>query len=719
MKNKPYLPRIASWTFAGLVFLSVVPNAWSATLHVDTTAQCDLSPCDGDDGKEGCSFGEAITAVDLRTDIGDCVNEGPDGYGINDTIHLPEGETLDFAFADHSDTGPTGLPIIYRSVTIHGHGATLERGAVNIGDDVFINNNLRFFEITSGMDPDQNESNFIFEGSEVLVFWDDTSFVGGNPGCGSQDIFKKIPMDYVPSRGGRALAYDGYCHVGGAGYVSGSGIYVSFDRTTFKNNEVNLNEWYASPLGGALFIDGGAFGMANVTRSVFTGNKAPAGGAIYAGAGVQMAISESTFADNEAQVLDFEDQPRKGYTADGKMGGAVFMEGPALTVSGSSFFRNRAGIAGAIALRGHTASMTNTTFFENVADFFGGAVAAVPVPYNYRDLHGPDIPSTYSGFSQYAVSAFSRFGTSPSANLQHVTAVGNAAGPGPETLPAVSAGGGVANLGAGVVSLKSLILTGNTVAAGGSGPDCYGAFVSYGTNDANWPVADGTCVLAIAPGAPGDISADPVLKPCNPDTALAGAASCDPDTTSPLLEAALACPSEDQHHTARVPEKCTVGAIEVKKPVTTVSEGVTCGNGQLDSGEECDDGEARNSNEPDAACRTDCTRRTCGDGVVDTSSGEECEPSEDPLNCRSDCTVDLCFMVKADALRVGSGDMKLSEYLAKYGINPSTGCSAKPEVNQCQPLSSLGGPGSDHADFTVNNEACLTTADSGGCSLIR
>ncbi len=47
-----------------------------------------------------------------------------------------------------------------------------------------------------------------------------------------------------------------------------------------------------------------------------------------------------------------------------------------------------------------------------------------------------------------------------------------------------------------------------------------------------------------------------------------------------------------------------------------------CGNGILEIGEECDRGDANSDVEPDA-CRTNCIRADCGDGVID--SFEDCE----------------------------------------------------------------------------------------------
>jgi hypothetical protein len=65
-----------------------------------------------------------------------------------------------------------------------------------------------------------------------------------------------------------------------------------------------------------------------------------------------------------------------------------------------------------------------------------------------------------------------------------------------------------------------------------------------------------------------------------------------------------------------------------------------CGNGQLDSGEACDDG-AGNSDSTADACRTTCARAACGDGVKD--SGEACDQGarngSSGAGCTATCTV--------------------------------------------------------------------------------
>jgi hypothetical protein len=86
----------------------------------------------------------------------------------------------------------------------------------------------------------------------------------------------------------------------------------------------------------------------------------------------------------------------------------------------------------------------------------------------------------------------------------------------------------------------------------------------------------------------------------------------------------------------------------------------TCGDGFLRTGvEQCDLG-AGNSNAPDAACRTDCQPRRCGDGIVDGGSGEQCDAGGSPSAVCSTA----CFEVPPPT----------AELIAGKG-NPSTDCA--------------------------------------------
>jgi hypothetical protein len=94
-----------------------------------------------------------------------------------------------------------------------------------------------------------------------------------------------------------------------------------------------------------------------------------------------------------------------------------------------------------------------------------------------------------------------------------------------------------------------------------------------------------------------------------------------------------------------------------------------CSDGVLDLGEACDDGSSNSDTEPDA-CRTDCTAAGCGDGVMD--SGEQCDgtdlgsatcaslvSSTGTLGCNSGCTFDVgeCDFIDWVALSGGSFEM--------------------------------------------------------------
>lgn len=64
-----------------------------------------------------------------------------------------------------------------------------------------------------------------------------------------------------------------------------------------------------------------------------------------------------------------------------------------------------------------------------------------------------------------------------------------------------------------------------------------------------------------------------------------------------------------------------------------------CGNGIVESSEECDNGMMNSDTMPDA-CRSNCTNPSCGDGVTDPASSETCDDGnfESGDGCEPDCT---------------------------------------------------------------------------------
>lgn len=67
-----------------------------------------------------------------------------------------------------------------------------------------------------------------------------------------------------------------------------------------------------------------------------------------------------------------------------------------------------------------------------------------------------------------------------------------------------------------------------------------------------------------------------------------------------------------------------------------------CNDGIKTATEECDG--LANQNVPNAACRTDCRLRRCGDGIVDDQYGERCDDgnTRDGDGCDSDCEPTAC-----------------------------------------------------------------------------
>ena len=77
-----------------------------------------------------------------------------------------------------------------------------------------------------------------------------------------------------------------------------------------------------------------------------------------------------------------------------------------------------------------------------------------------------------------------------------------------------------------------------------------------------------------------------------------------------------------------------------------------CGNGLIETGEECDDtGES-------AICDADCTAVACGDGVLNVLAGEECDDGNnvDGDGCQADCTL-LAPLDSCNFVQTGSDAM--------------------------------------------------------------
>src|SRR4051795_8264403 len=77
---------------------------------------------------------------------------------------------------------------------------------------------------------------------------------------------------------------------------------------------------------------------------------------------------------------------------------------------------------------------------------------------------------------------------------------------------------------------------------------------------------------------------------------------------------------------------CTLEVVDFEPPVARP----TCGNGRLDGGELCDDGNNRDGD----GCNHNCTStEVCGNGFLDTAVGEVCDDGNpvDGDGCSHDC----------------------------------------------------------------------------------
>ena len=137
-----------------------------------------------------------------------------------------------------------------------------------------------------------------------------------------------------------------------------------------------------------------------------------------------------------------------------------------------------------------------------------------------------------------------------------------------------------------------------------------------------------------------------------------------------------------------------------------------CGDGILDQGEACDDGELNSDENPDA-CRMNCALPSCGDGVTD--DGEECDDgllnSDDfPNVCRVGCILPWCGDdVTDDGEECDDGDLNSDETPDACRTDcaaPSCGDAVQDTGEACDDGNNIDFDGGCQGDCTVYEVIC-------------
>jgi cysteine-rich repeat protein len=208
--------------------------------------------------------------------------------------------------------------------------------------------------------------------------------------------------------------------------------------------------------------------------------------------------------------------------------------------------------------------------------------------------------------------------------------------------------------------------------------------------------ATGSIVGICTPGmgSCGDGVRQPACEECDDGPANGGAPdACRSDCRRArcgdgVLDAAEAC------------DDGNVTACDGCGPSCAVEAGSACGDGAISHtcGEECDDG-AANGNPPDR-CRADCRAARCGDGVMD--GGEACDDGNDGAcdGCAPDCTVEVVApsvcapqpIPRASAADVARFEHGRTEFLATENVATGLG----PVFNgsrcaECHSVPTVGG----------------------------
>ena len=123
-----------------------------------------------------------------------------------------------------------------------------------------------------------------------------------------------------------------------------------------------------------------------------------------------------------------------------------------------------------------------------------------------------------------------------------------------------------------------------------------------------------------------------------------------------------------------------------------------CGDGELDPGEECDDGNTTSGD----GCTSSCTLEYCGDGVVNNAGAEACEPPG-TASCTDGCAVraPLC----------GDGFVTAPEACDDGNVSSGDGCTSSCAVEFCGDgvVNNDGAEACEPPGTAVCTDACIWT----------
>jgi cysteine-rich repeat protein len=197
-------------------------------------------------------------------------------------------------------------------------------------------------------------------------------------------------------------------------------------------------------------------------------------------------------------------------------------------------------------------------------------------------------------------------------------------------------------------------------------------------------------------GTPPTSTSEPATTTTSSD-ATSSSESTDPTTSSATTEATTGA-------TTTTTSDSTGSTDDTSTGTSDTSTGGSCGDGRVDDGEGCDDGDA---NGPDQPCTPDCQPNVCGDGYAGPGEGCDDGNAVDDDECTNACQSPAC----------GDGIVGPGEGCDLGASNSNTGsCTLA-----CQPATCGDGlvwqamEACDDAD-AVDDDECSNDCDLPTCS---